>query len=223
MAPRARARYERAMRSRLYLITPSTFELDDFALALHAAMMAGDVAAVQLRMKAASDDAIRAAAKVLMPLVQDAGGAFIVNDRPDLAYSLKADGVHVGQQDMPYADARRLLGPDAIVGVTCHASRHLAMEAAEQGADYVAFGAFFASDTKDSGYRADTELLEIWRETTDVPCVAIGGITADNCEPLVRAGADFIAVANGVWKHPEGPAAAVRAFNAIFDRNADAI
>ncbi len=206
------------MRSRLYLITPSNFELDAFAEALRAAVTAGDVAAVQLRMKDAPDDEVRHAVRRLMPMAQEAGAAFILNDRPDLAADLKCDGVHIGQQDAPYALARSLIGADGIVGVTCHASRHLAMVAAEAGADYVAFGAFFPSDTKDSGHRADTELLEVWNEIAETPSVAIGGITAANCEPIVRAGADFIAVANGVWKHAEGPAAAVRAFNAIFDR-----
>lgn len=209
------------MRARLYLISPAAFALDDFANALHAAVTAGDVAAFQLRMKDAPDAAIRAAARRLKPLVQDAGAAFILNDRPDLAAELGCDGVHVGQQDAPYALARAQVGADAIVGVTCHASRHLAMVAAEAGADYVAFGAFFPSDTKQSGHWADVELLEIWSEIAETPCVAIGGITADNCAPLVRAGADFIAAANGVWKHPEGPAAAVRAFNDVFDRCAD--
>ncbi len=203
-------------RCRLYLITPPAFDAA-FAAAMAAALSGGDVAAVQLRLKGADDAAIRATAKALMPMLQDAGAAFILNDRPDLADAVGADGVHVGQEDAPYAQARKLMGPDRIVGVTCHDSRHLAMEAGEAGADYVAFGAFYPSETKPPPTFADPELLEWWQALMEVPCVAIGGVTVENAAPLVRAGADFLAVANGVWKYPAGPAAAVRAFNAMFD------
>lgn len=205
------------MRTRLYLITPPKFETDAFARMLAEALAAGDVAAVQLRMKDAPDADVIAAARVLKPVIQNAGAAFILNDRPDLAAQLDADGVHVGQSDASYAEARRIVGPDRQIGVTCHASSHLAMVAAEAGADYVAFGAFFPSDTKETVHVAELELLEDWQAMTEIPCVAIGGITVANAEPLVRAGADFLAVANGVWAHADGPAAAVRAFNALFD------
>jgi thiamine-phosphate pyrophosphorylase len=127
-----------------------------------------------------------------------------------------ADGVHVGQEDASYTEARAVMGPGRIVGVTCHNSRHLAIEAAEAGADYVAFGAFFATQTKEPKTRAEVELLEWWSETMVVPCVAIGGITVENCRPLIDAGAGFLAVAAGVWDYPQGPAAAVKAFNALF-------
>ncbi len=204
------------VRTRLYLITPPRLSAT-FAATLQDALSGGDVAAVQLRLKDIDDATIVAAAKTLMPIVQDAGAAFILNDRPDLAATIGADGVHVGQEDAPYAQARALMGADRIVGVTCHASRHLAMEAGEAGADYVAFGAFYPSDTKAPPAFADPELLEWWQALMEAPCVAIGGITIDNAAPLVRAGADFLAVANGVWAHPAGPADAVRTFNALFD------
>ncbi len=204
---------------RLYLITPPVIaDLDAFARDLESALAAGDVACLQIRLKGAGDDAVRAAVRKLMPVCHAHGVAVILNDRPDLAAALGCDGVHVGPEDSPYAEARRIMGAAATVGVTCRDSRHLAMELAEQGADYVAFGAFFPSSTKDAAARAAPELLEIWSETTNVPCVAIGGITVDNCEPLVAAGADFLAVSAGVWGYPDGPAAAVRAFNAAFDR-----
>ncbi|MGE3304172.1 MAG: thiamine phosphate synthase [Hyphomonadaceae bacterium] len=205
-----------ARRCRLYLITPPRMDAEAFAVTLRDALQGGDVAAVQLRLKDVCDDAVLAAGARLKPIVQDAGAAFIVNDRPDLALQLGADGVHVGQQDAPYAQARALVGAERIVGVTCHNSRHLAMEAGEAGADYVAFGAFFPTDTKEAPTRADVELLEIWAETMQTPCVAIGGITVENALPLVRAGADFLAVSAGVWRHPAGPAEAVRRFNALF-------
>ncbi len=145
-------------------------------------------------------------------MAQERGVAFVMNDRADLAAELGCDGVHVGQEDLACAEARTLVGPDAIVGVTCKSSRHLALEACEAGADYVAFGAFFASPTKAATTPADPDILSWWQETVTVPCVAIGGITAENCAPLVAAGADFLAVASGVWDYPGGPAAAVRDF-----------
>jgi thiamine-phosphate pyrophosphorylase len=149
--------------------------------------------------------------------VQAADVAFILNDRPDLALAAGADGVHIGQEDAPYAEARAILGGERMIGVTCHDSLHLAYEAAEAGADYVAFGAFFPTQTKDPKTHADPELLSIWQESMEIPCVAIGGITVENAAALVEAGADFLAVSAGVWSHPDGPAEAVRRFNALFD------
>ena len=200
----------------LYLVTPPAFDPAAFAEDLKAALDAGPAACLQLRLKGAPDDAVRRAAELLMPVCHGYEAAFLVNDRPDLARELGADGVHIGQEDAAYAEARALVGGGATVGVTCHNSRHLAMEAAEAGADYVAFGAFFPTATKAPKTRAETETLESWSAATVVPCVAIGGITVENCRPLVRAGADFLAVVGGVWDHPAGPAAAVRAFGAIM-------
>lgn len=203
-------------RCRLYLITPPRLEAKSFADTLKRALDAGDVASLQLRLKDVSDDEIRRATEILMPIAQKRDVAFILNDRPDLAREMRCDGVHVGQEDASYAEARLIVGKNAIVGVTCHDSRHIAMEAAEAGADYVAFGAFFPTATKETKTRADVELLRWWTELMVVPCVAIGGITVENAAPLVEAGADFLAVSSGVWDYPEGPAAAVRAFNARF-------
>ncbi len=208
-------------RARLYLITPPVFELAAFSRALEEALSGGDVACVQLRLKDTPDAEILRIGAALKPIVQAADAALILNDRPDLASRLDADGVHVGQSDASYAEARRLMGKDRIVGVTCHNSRDLAYEAAEAGADYVAFGAFYPTSTKDPSHWADPELLAIWQETMETPCVAIGGITIENAEPLVRAGADFVAVSAGVWTHPDGPATAIANFNALFDRIAD--
>ncbi len=203
-------------RCRLYLITPPALDPAPFRDGLAEALDAGDVACVQLRLKDASDDEIRRAADALRPLAQQRGVAFLMNDRPDLAAETGCDGVHIGQEDVTYAEARRIVGRDAIVGVTCHDSRHLAMVAAEQGADYVAFGAFFPTGTKAPKTRAEPEILTWWSELMEVPCVAIGGITVENCRVLVEAGADFIAVVSAVWDHAEGPGAAVRAFNDVI-------
>jgi len=205
--------------TRLYLITPPAFDPDRFAKDLEAALSGGDVACLQLRLKEVDDDVVRRATAVLKPIAQARGVAFIMNDRPDLAAELNCDGVHVGEEDMPYIEARRLLGSDRIVGVTCGDSRDRAITAAEAGADYVAFGAFFPSMTKTgTKFRADPEVLRDWSETTVVPCCAIGGITQENCGPLVEAGADFLAVIGAMWSYPAAPRIAVANFNAVFAR-----
>ena len=171
---------------------------------------------MQLRLKDVGDDAICRAVDALRPLAQRREVAFLLNDRPDLAFETGCDGAHIGQTDAPYAKARAALGPDKIVGVTCHDSRHLAMDAAEAGADYVAFGAFYPTETKETSTQADIELLSWWSEMMEVPVVAIGGITIENAPPLIEAGADFLAVSAGIWKHPAGPAAAVAGFTRLF-------
>jgi len=202
---------------RLYLITPP--QIDNpaaFAELLGSVLEAGDVACLQIRLKGLSDDAIAHAVNFLRPVAQRRDVAVLLNDRPDLAFELGCDGVHIGQEDGTYKAARAAIGEDGIVGITCHDSRHLAMEAGEVGADYVAFGAFFPTETKEVSHHAEEEILSWWTELMTVPCVAIGGITVENCRPLVAAGADFLAVSSGVWQYPEGPAAAVRRFTEIF-------
>ncbi|MBM3508134.1 MAG: thiamine phosphate synthase [Alphaproteobacteria bacterium] len=204
-----------APRTRLYLLTPPKLPTG-FAASLQQALDAGDVASVQLRLKGAADHEVLRAAEPLREICRGKNIAFLVNDRPDLALAADADGVHIGQQDASYQEARKTLGPDRIVGVTCHDSRDLGLTAAELGADYVAFGAFFPTATKAPPAIAPLELIAWWHELIEVPCVAIGGITVANCAPLVKAGADFLAVSSGVWDYPAGPAAAVRDFNAAI-------
>ncbi|MDQ1078810.1 thiamine phosphate synthase [Pseudoroseomonas cervicalis] len=203
-------------RCRLYLITPPALDPAAFADPLARALDAGDVAALQLRLKDVEDDALRRAIDLLRPVAQSRDVAFLLNDRADLAVQTGCDGAHLGQSDGDHARARKLLGPDRMLGITCHGSRHLAMEAGEVGADYVAFGAFFPTTTKNAEHRAEPGILEWWSEMFELPSVAIGGISAANCAPLVRAGADFLAVVGAVWNHPEGPAAGVRAMNAAI-------
>ncbi|WPZ36908.1 thiamine phosphate synthase [Thalassobaculum sp. OXR-137] len=205
------------MASELYLITPPRLpDVAAFCDDLAAALDAGPVACLQLRLKDVDDDAILRAADAILPVCHQRGVPLLMNDRPDLAVTSGCDGVHVGQSDTPYAQARKLMGPGAQIGVTCKNSRHLAMEAGEAGADYVAFGAFFRSSTKDETTMASLEILEWWAEMMTVPCVAIGGITQQNCGPLVEAGADFLAVINAVWGYPDGPAAGVKAFEDVL-------
>jgi thiamine-phosphate pyrophosphorylase len=197
------------MDCRLYLITPPVLP-EHFEHQLAAALDAGDVAAVQLRLKNVSETILQKTIDRLRPIVQSRDVAFLLNDRPDLAVKLGCDGAHVGQTDMKAKEARKILG-DLTLGVTCHNSRHLAMEAGEAGADYVAFGAFFPTATKEPPEMAEIETLRLWAEVMEIPCVAIGGITAENCAPLVQAGAEFLAVVSAVWNFPSGPAAGVQA------------
>jgi thiamine-phosphate pyrophosphorylase len=196
--------------ARLYLISPQEVG-GAFSDRLKAAIEPGITSAFQLRVKDLGEHELARLAEPLQRICADADVAFIVNDSMALAKRLGADGVHLGQQDGDIREARALLGPQAQIGKTCHDSRHLAMEAGEAGADYVAFGAFYPTTTKPSDYRPDPSILTWWSTVFEIPCVAIGGIAPDNARPLVEAGADFLAVCQAVWGK-EDPAAAVRAF-----------
>lgn len=210
-------------RTRLYLITPpQVADIAAFGRLMEAALAAGDVASLQLRLKSGDGmidmQATRHVAGAVMAMAQEAGVAVLINDSPELAKELGADGVHLGWDDMDIKTVRKLLGQDAIVGATAKNSYHKAMQAGEDGADYVAFGAFYPTNTKAETVPAELELLQVWQAAMLVPCVAIGGITPANAAPLVTAGADFLAVSAGIWDHDGGPAEAVRAFNALLDQ-----
>ena len=150
-----------------------------------------------------------------MPMVQASGVAFMLDGNAGLAAELGCDGVHLDRAEA-YAGARRLLGGARMIGVSAGDSRHVAIEAAEDGADYVSFGPFFPSTTKQAPALAEAEIVRWWSELMEVPCVAVGGMTPANSRPLVEAGADFVAASAGVWSHPDGAAAAVKAFNKLF-------
>ena len=208
-------RDERRPACQLYLISPPQVDTA-FVDMLRAAFDGGAVAAFQLRLKGLDGHAIARAAEPLQRLCAERDVAFIVNDSIALAKRLGADGVHLGQGDGDPREARQILGPTAQIGVPCHDSRHLAMEAGEAGADYVAFGAFYPTATKETSHRPDPSILSWWTTLFELPCVAIGGITAANAAPLVKAGADFLAVSSAVWTHPEGPRAGVAAFAEVL-------
>lgn len=197
----------------LYLISPLDVT-GAFGDRLARALDAGPVAAFQFRVKDVDQHEAARLADPLRRICADRDVAFIVNDSISLAKRLGADGVHLGQGDGDPREARSVLGPAAQIGVTCHDSRHLAMEAGEAGADYVAFGAFFPTTTKDTTHRPDPAILSWWTTVFEIPCVAIGGVTAGNAAPLVAAGADFLAVSGAVWNHDE--AAAVQRFHAVL-------
>lgn len=206
-------RDDRRPACQLYLVSPLDVS-GGFADRLRRALDSGAVAAFQFRVKDVDQHAAARLAEPLQRICADADVAFIVNDSAALAKRLGADGVHLGQDDGDVREARALLGPSIQIGVTCHASRHLAMEAGEAGADYVAFGAFYPTMTKRTEHVADPVLLSWWATMFELPCVAIGGITPANAAPLIAAGADFLAVSGAVWNGDE--AAAVAAFAALL-------
>jgi len=194
----------------IYLITPPVIDdVDGFCLRLKSALAEGHVAVLQIRLKDLPDSALIQSAAAINAVCQAAGVSVIVNDRPDIAAQIGADGVHLGQDDMDYFSSRETLGGDAIIGITCHNSKELAFKAASSGADYVAFGAFFETQTKIPKNRAELEILSWWQEAVEIPSVAIGGITTDNAAQVIEAGADFIAISSGVWDHADGPEAAL--------------
>ena len=213
------ARFEGGQRApcQLYLISP----LDaggDFPDRLKAALDGGPVAAFQFRVKGLDQHQAARLAEPLQRICADHEVAFIVNDDVALAKRLGADGVHLGQTDGDPREARAVLGPAAQIGVTCHDSRHLAMEAGEAGADYVAFGAFFPTRTKETIHHPDPSILGWWSALFEIPSVAIGGITPENGRVLIEAGADFLAVCGSVWSYRHGPAAAIAAFQDLLAR-----
>ena len=200
----------------IYLLTPPRIDdVPKFCALLETTLAAAPVACVQIRLKDIESSALVQAGQAITHVCHAAGVEVIVNDFPDLVADIGADGVHIGQEDMDYFSSREVLGGDAILGVTCHNSKELAFAAAKAGADYVAFGAFFDTTTKEAKTRAELEILSWWHEAVEIPSVAIGGITVDNAEAVIAAGADFIAVCSGVWDHSEGPAAAVSQFSQL--------
>ena len=205
----------------LYLLTPPKIDLAVFPDLLKSVLDTGAIDCLQLRLKDISDDEIRKAIDTILPLCANRDIPLILNDRPDIAKKSGVDGVHVGEEDTSYTEARAIMGEEHIVGVSCYDSRHRAMELGEKGADYVAFGAFYPTQTKEARTSVTPEIIEIWTTFTTVPCVAIGGITADNLGPIVEAGADFIAVTGGVWNHPDGPEAGAKAIKAAIAAASD--
>ncbi|MEM1087495.1 MAG: thiamine phosphate synthase [Pseudomonadota bacterium] len=209
-------------RPRLYLITPPQIsDVAGFVTQLEAAIAGGDIASLQVRLKQSDGkidtSATRTVAQAVKPLCADSDIALFINDSPQLARALQADGVHLGADDPDIAEARDLLGDDVIIGATCKNSRHTALLAGEAGADYLAFGAFYPTQTKSNTTPADPEILTWCQMFLTLPCVAIGGITIQNAAPLIAAGADFLAVSSGVWDHQDGPAAAIAMFNRAID------
>ena len=202
--------------TKLYLISPPNININEFIFSLDNVLNTGLVSCFQLRLKNVKDEDIIESSKALKPICNKYHVPFILNDRLDLVNKVEADGVHLGEDDDSILEARKLLGPKAIIGASCYNSKHLAMKAAEEGADYVAFGAFFATITKDPKTKADINIIKDWTLISNIPCVAIGGINSSNCKELVDAGADFIAVVGSIWNKNDDPKSAVNKFKSIL-------
>ena len=202
--------------TKLYLISPPNINVNEFIFSLDDVLNTGLVSCFQLRLKNVKDEDIIESSKALKPICNKYHVPFILNDRLDLVNKVEADGVHLGEDDGSILEARKLLGPKAIIGASCYNSKHLAMEAAEEGADYVAFGAFFDTITKDPKTKADMNIIKDWTLISNIPCVAIGGINSSNCKELVDAGADFIAVVGSIWSKNNDPKSAVNKFKSII-------
>ena len=202
--------------TKLYIISPANININEYASSLEEVLETGLVACFQLRLKNLNDQELINISKVLKPICNKFDVPFILNDRLDLVNKIGADGVHLGEDDSSILDARKLLGSKAIIGASCYNSKHLAMQAAEQGANYVAFGAFFETKTKKAKTKAVMSLIEDWVLISDIPCVAIGGIDSKNCHELVKAGVDFIAVVGAIWNNIDSPRKAILNFKNII-------
>ena len=202
--------------TKLYLISPPNINVNKFIFSLDDVLNTGLVSCFQLRLKNVTDEDIIESSKALKPICNKYNVPFILNDRLDLVNKVEADGVHLGEDDGSILEARKLLGTKAIIGASCYNSKHLAMEAAEEGADYVAFGAFFDTITKNPKTKADINIIKDWTLISNIPCAAIGGITSLNCKELVDAGADFIAVVGSIWNKNDDPKSAINKFKSII-------
>jgi thiamine-phosphate pyrophosphorylase len=202
--------------TKLYIISPTNININEYASSLEEVLETGLVACFQLRLKNLNDQELINISKVLKPICNKFDVPFILNDRLDLVNKIGADGVHLGEDDSSILDARKLLGSKAIIGASCYNSKHLAMQAAEQGANYVAFGAFFETKTKKAKTKAVMSLIEDWVLISDIPCVAIGGINSKNCHELIKAGVDFIAVVGAIWNNIDSPRKAILNFKNII-------
>lgn len=207
--------------TRIYLITPPVIDLSVFPDYLKMALDAGDVASLQLRLKKADNDTIKRAADEILPICEEFYIPLILNDRPDLVANVGAHGVHIGQDEGAgkpgcVAKLRKELPDDTVIGVSCYDSKDQAILAGDEGADYVAFSGFYPSKTKQINTGTPVSIINWWTTNTTIPCVAIGGIHAGNAAPLIKSGADFIAVISSVWQHPEGPASGIRALQDVI-------
>ncbi|MHC8509216.1 MAG: thiamine phosphate synthase [Rhodospirillales bacterium] len=204
---------------RLYLITPPRIEDPAaFAETLARTLDAADTAAVQIRLKDTGEDDISRTAEAVIPVCRARGVTVIMNDNAELARRIGCDGAHLGEDDGDIAEARRILGPEAVIGASCYASADRAMQLTgrDGGADYAAFGAVYPTSTKTPKTLCPLEIIENWSLISVIPCAAIGGITPENAGSVIEAGADFLAVISAVWGHADGPAAGAAAFEAVL-------
>ena len=196
--------------AQIYLISPPQIELKDFSLKLEKALKTGLVPSFQLRLKNYSPLEIKKFSQEIKKICDDNNCLFLLNDFYEIALEVGASGVHVGIDDKKISQIRQNSPKNFIIGASCYDSKHLAIEAGERGADYISFGAFFATKTKISRGKPSVEILAWASEMLNLPIVAIGGINDQNCVDLVKNGADFLAVISYVWQHPLGVEVALK-------------
>lgn len=196
--------------AQIYLISPPQIELKDFSLKLENALKTGFVPSFQLRLKNYSPSEIKKISQEIKKICDENNCLFLLNDFYEIALEVGASGVHVGIDDKKISQIRQNSPKNFVIGASCYDSKHLAMEAGEQGADYISFGAFFETQTKISRGKPTVEILNWASEILNLPIVAIGGINDKNCVELVKNGADFLAVISYVWQHPEGVEVAIK-------------
>jgi len=202
--------------TQIYLISPPKVDPVNFCSSLEEVLKSGVISCFQLRLKDNDDKTIINISKKILPICKKYNIPFILNDRLDLVKTCNADGVHLGEDDGSIKKARKLLGYNSIIGASCYNSKHLAMEAAENGANYVAFGAFFETNTKDPKARAQIKIIKDWLFISNIPCVAIGGITPLNCKELIEVGVDHMAVISSIWDSKKDPIEVVKDFKNLL-------
>tara|TARA_B100000579_G_scaffold329492_1_gene279551 strand:+ start:571 stop:1185 length:615 start_codon:yes stop_codon:yes gene_type:complete len=198
----------------IYLISPKIIDKKHFYKNLNNILKTNKVKYFQLRLKKISDAKLIKISKKVRKIVKKNNVKFLINDKPSIAKMVGADGCHIGQKDMDLINARKILGRNKIIGVTCHNSKKLALRAKKYRANYVAFGSFFKSLTKKTAFRANLEILRWAQKKINMPCVAIGGINSSNYKKILLNGANFIACSNYVWKNKKlDPVSAINKLN----------
>ena len=201
------------MKRYIYLISPKKIRTDKFYKDLAKVLKNKKIKYFQLRLKKISFSNLLKISKKVKKIVKKNNVIFIINDNPVIAKIIDADGCHLGQKDIDFFTARKILGKKKIIGVTCHNSKNLALKAKKNGADYVAFGSFFKSQTKKTAFKANLEILRWAEKKINMPTVAVGGINSSNYKKILSNGADFIACSNFVWNNRKlDPVSAIKKF-----------
>jgi len=199
------------LRRYIYLISPNKIKKSNFYKSLNQILKTKKVAYFQLRLKKTSISNLIKISKKIKKITKKNNVKFLINDNPFVAKAIDSDGCHLGQKDMDFEISRKILGKKKIIGVTCHNSKNLALKAKRLGANYVAFGSFFKSQTKKTAFKANLEILRWAKKKINMPTVAIGGINSFNCKKILSNGADFIACSSYVWNNKKlDPLAAIK-------------
>ena len=201
------------MKRYIYLISPQKIRGSQFYEELQQVLKTNKVKYFQLRLKKISDRNLLKISKKIKKIVRKNNVKFLINDKPSIAKRVGADGCHIGQKDINFTRSRKILGKSKIIGITCHNSKKLALNAKRQGANYVAFGSFFESSTKKTAFKANLEILRWTKKKISMPIVAIGGINSINYKKILTSGADFIACSSYIWNNKKlDPVSAINKF-----------